>query len=126
MTTERLSLDPAFLDQQKQRLTALRKQLRGLRGSQEGARRNVNADLSGQARELEDDAQRLAALELQDNLSAADEERLSNIDRALIKIEQGTYGLSDTSGKPISMDRLQASPESIYTLEEQAAREAAR
>src|SRR5277367_328018 len=94
MTTVRSRLDASFIDRQRLRLDALRKQLLGVRRGQDSERASENADRSAQAREFEDDAQKLTALELEDNLSAADDERLSNIERALMKIEEGTYGLS--------------------------------
>src|SRR5580692_5545880 len=116
-------LDTAFLEQQKRRLTALRQEILSIRQRQQGEQTSVNTELSGQARDYEDDAQRLAALELQDNLVAHDDERLSNIERALQKIDEGTYGLSVASGKPISVERLKAFPEALYTEEEQRQRE---
>jgi DnaK suppressor protein len=54
---------------------------------------------------------------------AHDDERLSNIERALQKIDEGTYGLSDASGKPIPAERLKAFPEALYTEAEQRQRE---
>jgi DnaK suppressor protein len=116
-------LDTAFLEQQKRRLTALRQEILSIRERQQGEQRSVNTEMSGQARDYEDDAQRLAALELQDNLVAHDDERLSNIERALQKIDEGTYGLSDASGKPIPAERLKAFPEALYTEAEQRQRE---
>ena len=53
----------------------------------------------------------------------ADQPCLANIDRALKKIELGTYGLSDMSGKAIPKERLEASPEAVLTVEEAAAKE---
>jgi DnaK suppressor protein len=116
-------LDTAFLEQQKHRLTALRQQILAIRQDQQGEQKSVNTEFSGQARDYEDDAQRLAALELQDNLVAHDDERLSNIERALQQIDEGTYGLSVASGKPIPVERLKAFPEALYTEEEQRQRE---
>ena len=126
MTSKQSRLDPVFLNRQRHRLTELRKQLLQVRRGQESEQASSNSQLSGQAREYEDDAQKLTALELQGNLSAADDARLSNIERALTKIDEGTYGLSDAGGAPIPIERLEASPESIYTIEEQKARDAAR
>jgi DnaK suppressor protein len=126
MTSTQSRLDQAFLDRQKHRLHALRQQILEARRGHESVQADVNAELSGQAREYEDDAQKLTTLELEDNLSAVDELRLSNIERALKKIDEGSYGLSDRSGNPIPLDRLEASPESIYTLDEQKARDAAQ
>ena len=116
--------DPAFLDRQKGRLNQLRQQILQVRRGQESDEANAIAQTAGQAHEYEDDAQKLAALELEGNLSAADDSRLSNIERALQKIADGTYGLSDGSGAPISMERLEALPEALYTLDEQKARDA--
>jgi DnaK suppressor protein len=45
--------------------------------------------------------------------------RSTAIERALAKIDEGTYGVSDVSGKPIPMDRLRAVPEAICTLAEE-------
>ena len=126
MASKQSRLNPAFLDRQKRRLSVLHRQILQVRLGQEGEQAEANAELRGQAREYEDDAQKLATLELEDNLSAADDGRLSNIERALQKIAEGTYGLSDSSGKPIPIQRIEASPEAIYTLEEQEARVAAR
>ena len=116
-------LDPSFLEQQKHRLTALRREILSIRQRQQGEQKSVNSELSGQARDYEDDAQRLAALELQDNLVVRDDERLIDIDRALQRIDEGTYGLSAATGKPIPLERLKAFPEASYTEEEQRQRE---
>jgi DnaK suppressor protein len=45
--------------------------------------------------------------------------RLERVQRALRKIEEGTYGLSDDSGEPIPRGRLEAVPEAVRTVEEQ-------
>ena len=119
-------LDPAFLDRQKRRLTELHRRILNVRRGQEGEQASANAQTQGQAREQEDDAQRLSAIELEGNLAAADDERLSNVERALQKIKDGTYGLSEGSGAPIPLERLEASPEALYTLAEQKSRDAAR
>lgn len=116
--------DPDFLSRQKRRLDQLRQQILQVRRGQESEQANANAQTAGQAHEYEDDAQKLDALELEGKLSAADDDRLSNIERALQKIEDGTYGLSEGSGTRISMERLEAVPEALYTLDEQKARDA--
>ena len=45
-------------------------------------------------------------------------ERLRNVQRALEKIQNGTYGISDLSGDVIPRGRLEAVPEAIYTADE--------
>jgi DnaK suppressor protein len=126
MAPQTSRLDQAFLGRQKRRLTELRQQILRVRRGEESEEASANVETRDQAREYEDDAQKLTALELEGNLAAADDDRLSNIERALQKIEDGTYGLSDASGAPIPIERLEASPEALYTLAEQQSRDAAR
>jgi DnaK suppressor protein len=126
MTPATSRLDPAFLARQKRRLSDLRQKMLQVRRGEEDAEASANTETHDQAREFEDDAQKLATLELEGNLEAADDDRLSNIERALQKIVDGTYGLSDASGAPIPIERLEAAPEALYTLAEQETRDAAR
>jgi DnaK suppressor protein len=126
MTPKTSRLDQAFLARQKRRLSELRQQILQVRRGEESAESSANAETRDQAREFEDDAQKLTTLELEGNLEAADDDRLSNIERALQKIEDGTYGLSDASGAPIPIERLEAAPEALYTLAEQKSRDPAR
>ena len=126
MTNVKSRFDQAFLDRQKLRLTELRRQLLGLRESRESEQSSANAAGAGQASASEDDAEKLSTLELQGNLVAVDNLRLRNVARALQKIAEGTYGLSDGSGAPIPRERLEASPEALYTLKEQESRDSMR
>ena len=118
--------DKAFIQRQRQRLTRIRDELLRTTQAKETEETAIHSNAAGEAREYEDDAQKLTLLELEGNLSAADDERLSNIERALKKIDEGSYGLSDGSGAPIPIERLEASPEALYTLEEQASRDVRR
>jgi len=72
---------------------------------------------------LEDDAQRLDALEKEGNLVRRDVKRLARVERALEKITEGTYGLSDVSGQRVPEERLEAMPDAINTVAEQDASE---
>jgi len=116
-------LDRAFIERQRQRLTKLRDELANATRGEEAEEKEINAQSSGQAVEYEDDAQRLTTLELEGNLVARNALRLAQIDRALEKISEGTYGLSDASDQAIPKERLEATPEAIYTVAEQAMRE---
>jgi DnaK suppressor protein len=49
--------------------------------------------------------------------------RIGDIQRALQKIDEGTYGLSDESGQPIPQSRLEAIPDALYTEREEEERE---
>lgn len=50
-------------------------------------------------------------------LSDMDAEKLRQIDRALEKIEDGSYGICEGTGKPIPESRLKAVPWTPYTIE---------
>jgi DnaK suppressor protein len=126
MTTKAHPLDPAFVAKQRQILTKLRATLLTAAKDDEADEADIKGESPGGAREYEDDAQRLATLELDGNLVVRDIARLERVDRALKKIEEGTYGSSDLSGQLIPRERLEAIPESIYTLAEEQAREQAR
>ena len=115
----------AFIEQQRQRLMKLRDELTGTTQNEEADENEVNAEASGHAEEYEDDAERLTTLELDGDLVARNAQRLAQIARALEKISEGSYGLSDASGQPIPKERLEATPEAVYTVAEQAARESA-
>ena len=120
-------LDAAFVEKQRQRLSKVRTELLTAASDDEADEQNVRGESSASgSREYEDDAQRLDMLEREGNLVVRDVARLERVDRALKKIEDGTYGLSDQSGQPIPRERLEAVPESIYTFAEEKAREAKR
>src|SRR5215469_15657081 len=123
MSRGRSELDAAFIDRQRRQLLRMRETLRTAARSTELDETEVNTDSNSAAREFEDEAQRLAALELDGNLVVRDASRLARVDRALQKIDDGTYGLSDISGQPIPRERLEAVPEAVDTLSEEQRRE---
>lgn len=126
MPPERPALDKTFIENQRQNLLRLRASLIEAAQDAESEEAGVNETSDAGAVEYEDDAQRLDALEREGNLVARDVDRLQRIDRALEKIKDGTYGLSDVSGNPIPRARLEAVPEALDTLDEEASREKRR
>ena len=116
-------LDTAFIEQQRRSLRKLRVALLSAAQNSEADEVSVNAESRGGPREPEDDGQRLSALELDGQLVAHDIMRLARVERALAKVEEGTYGWSDVSDLPIPRDRLEAVPEAICTLAEESAAE---
>ena len=126
MKTEVSKRDKEFIDRQRERLTKLLNQLSITAQADQTEETGIQNDYPGEAREAEDDAQRLTLLEIDGSLVGRDLDRLARIKRALEKIEDGTYGASDESGESIPRDRLEAMPEAIFTLEEEAAHEEAK
>lgn len=105
-----------------------RKKLREFRQSLEAKRSALRAKAERNARQIRrgpadsgrdsiDDANEHYHREFLFSLSALDRETLRQIDEALARIEQGTYGYCQMSGEPISEARLRAIPWARYTLE---------
>jgi DnaK suppressor protein len=126
MNSGKSRLDAAFLEKQRQYLLRLRANLRTAARAREADETNVETAAADSAREFEDEAQNLDALELDGNLVARETKRLERVDRALEKIDKGTYGLSEVSGQPIPRERLEAAPEAVCTVEEERQRESKR
>jgi len=126
MKTVKSGIDVAFVEKQRQQLLRLRATLVAAAQVAESEEGDVKTQRTGDALELEDDAQGLDALERDGNLVVRAIERLERVDRALKKIEEGTYGLSDQSGEPIPRARLEALPDALYTLSEEQVLEGKR
>jgi len=57
------------------------------------------------------------------SLIAGMEDEISEIDAALERLEDGTYGKCEACGKPIGDERLEAVPAARFCIEDQNARE---
>jgi DnaK suppressor protein len=116
-------LDAAYIELKRLQLTKLRNELQSTADVAETDESSTDRESILQAREYEDDAQKLDTLEREGNLVARDVARLAQVNRALKKIEEGSYGISDVSSDPIPKERLDAIPEATNTLSEQRASE---
>jgi DnaK suppressor protein len=104
-------------DVARARLTAERAEVERLLKDAESA--------AAQDREAEDEpgdyadaAQPLTAQGQDEAIAAGMQDRLAAIDRALKRLEDGTYGRSVRSGQPIPDERLDANPAAELTVEE--------
>ena len=123
MSKQNQLLDPEFIQQQRERLEALQLEIQTSREFREEDELQLQASQRNQSHDSGGDAQTNA---LQDNDRAVRAHalmRLQVVRRALEKIEDGSYGRSDQSGDPIPQDRLVAMPSSLFTVEEEEARE---
>ena len=120
MSKKEATGDPAFLEQQRKRLSTMRDQLLST-GSAKTAR--LRAPKAEEAKEMKTTPRTLAQSEVDETVHGVEEQRLRAIERALAKIDEGTYGLSDLSGDPIPKTRLEAMPEAVLTIQEEEARE---
>ncbi len=113
-------LDEKFVAQQKERLLGLRDELSRIQRGMEGDIQNRGED-EGDMTEHDsgDMSQQMFSREMDATIGDQAGRRLGEVERALAKIEEGTYGLSDESGEPIARGRLEAAPEAIRTMDEQ-------
>jgi RNA polymerase-binding transcription factor len=82
------------------------------RDSQETVRDESGVGDSG------DESTRLHDLDVEADEDALDRVTLAQIERALGRIEDGTYGVSEVSGKPIPKARLEAVPYATTLVDE--------
>jgi DnaK suppressor protein len=87
-----------------------------LRGTEEAAR--VDDQVSDSPEDFGDAGLPLTEEATDEAIAEQLRERLGAIDRALARIEAGTYGRSVISGKPIPDQRLEADPAAELTVEE--------
>ncbi|QGZ59724.1 TraR/DksA family transcriptional regulator [Paraburkholderia acidiphila] len=119
-------LSEAFIESQRQRLLAMQREVLGGEEGTIAAERNQEEETGEEAREAEDDAQRIEQDVANQALRNVNDHRIADIQRALEKIAEGTYGYSDKSGDPIPIERLKILPEAILTVQEESEREAGR
>ena len=113
-------LDENFIAKQKERLQTLREELlRIMRSAEEDERTRTEQDVDFTEHDAGDMSRDIFDREVDATIVEQVEQRLGIVERALQKIEEGTYGLSDVSGEPIPRGRLEAVPEAIRTVEEQ-------
>lgn len=113
-------LDENFIAKQKERLQSLRDELlRIMRVAEEDERTRTEQDADFTEHDAGDMSRDIFDREVDATIVEQVQQRLAIVERALQKIEEGTYGLSDVSGEPIPRGRLEAVPEAIRTVEEQ-------
>jgi DnaK suppressor protein len=76
--------------------------------------------------DMSDSAQPLTAQGMDDAIAESLRARLAAIDRALHRLDDGSYGRSTLSGQPIPDERLEADPAAELTIEEARAAETQR
>ena len=100
-------------------LSELRTDLLGRRRELIDSRREIAdayQELNQPERELEETAAKANLSRGLDQLDTRDKELIQKIDDALLKMDEGRYGLCDACGKPISIKRLRAIPEARHCI----------
>ena len=81
--------------------------------------RDASGDLSNHSMHMADVATDAFDQEMNLGLASSEQEIIDSINDALKRIEDGTYGYSVKSGKPISKRRLAVVPYAELTINEQ-------
>ena len=114
------ALDQQFIDGQRQRLIDLRDELAGVRdGLDEDQRELEGGGVDFTETDSGDMSQSIFDREMDASVEEGIERRLGEIERALQKIEEGTYGVCEDTGEEIPRGRLEAVPEALRTVEAQ-------
>jgi DnaK suppressor protein len=112
-------IDQQFVAHQRERLEALREELVRISEGMAADEADLGEAEGDTTPDSGDMSQAMFTREMDASIGEQAERRLGEVDRALQKVEDGTYGLSDDSGEPIPRGRLDAVPEAIRTVEEQ-------
>jgi len=120
-------LDKEFVEKQRARLEELRAELvRMVEGLEEDQQYRAEEEEDFTQHDSGDRSQSLFTRELDAGVEETVERRLRTVERALQKIQEGTYGICEATGEPIPRARLEAVPEAIYTIEAQRRQERPR
>ncbi len=120
-------LDQEFIEQQRQRLQEMKAELeRMVQGLEEDQQFRAEEEEDFTQHDSGDMSQSLFTREMDATVEQTMEKRLESVERALQKVEEGTYGICDDTGEPIPRGRLEAVPEAVYTVEAQQRRERER
>ncbi|MEK6701233.1 MAG: TraR/DksA family transcriptional regulator [Planctomycetota bacterium] len=91
---------------------------------EEEALRGESGSLSNLPQHMAEQGSETYEQSLHLDLAAADRKLLKEIDDAIVRIDAGTYGICEMTGKPIKVERLEELPWARYSIE--AARELER
>jgi len=120
-------LDKEFVEKQRQRLHELHAELsRMVEGLEEDQQDRAVSEGDMTENDSGDMSQSLFTREMDATVEQTIEKRLQSVQRALQKVDEGTYGFCDDTGEQIPRGRLEVVPEAIYTVEAQQRRERER
>ena len=80
------------------------------------SQKDYSGDISGYKTHIADIGSDASGMELMLGLASNQQKLLQQVNEALARIEEGTYGLCQVCGKPIPQARLEAIPEAELCL----------
>lgn len=119
-------LDSGFVERQRGSLEDLRAEISRMKDGLEEDEQDRAEEQQYQEIDSGDLGQELHTRQMDETIGGQAEGRLENIERALQKIEEGSYGICDDTGEEIPKGRLEAMPEATTTVEAQQRRDERR
>ena len=114
------NLDESFIQDQKRRLVEIKAELERMRdGLDEDQQDRAEDEGDYTEHDSGDLGQSMFNREMDATIEGQVGRRLEDVERALEKIEEDSYGVCDDSGEEIPKGRLEAVPEAIRTVEAQ-------
>ena len=112
-------LKPEQVDHFRKKLLAERRAIETRIAARQGDIMDTVRDEDGVGDE-DDEAQRVYDREDDIVSDELDQQNLAQVKKALARIDAGTYGVSEVSGKPIPIARLEAVPSATTLVNEEA------
>ncbi|HHD92205.1 MAG TPA: TraR/DksA family transcriptional regulator [Candidatus Portnoybacteria bacterium] len=115
-------LDSQFVEEQKKKLISKKNELVKALSSFAEKNPEIKDDFKSKfpkmhnGGDLEEEALEVTTYDSRLSMESALEKEIKTINRALKKIKEGTYGICDQCGQPISLNRLKIRPQAIYCL----------
>lgn len=113
-TSEELSVFRTLI---QKKIEDARDEIEFLTQSVKEMRENRSADYSSSQHHFADLGSNEAAMDVNLRLLERTQTFLKQLKRALIRIENGTYGICKVTGKPIAKERLLATPHTQHSIE---------
>ncbi|HET6492999.1 MAG TPA: TraR/DksA family transcriptional regulator [Burkholderiales bacterium] len=114
----REDLEEDFIARQRERLLKLRAQLIADGDAAAAEENTLQVAAGDEPQDAVDDGNRLEQQATDEAVLAHNLIRITAVDRALEKIQERTYGLSDGNGEPIGRAHLEIVPEAVFTIDE--------
>jgi DnaK suppressor protein len=115
-----------FIERQRASLEQTRDELAAIKEGLTEDDQDRSEDQADEASDAGDLGREMHTRQLDETVSGQMDSRLENVERALKKIEEGSYGICDDTGERIPTGRLEAVPEAVTTVEAQQRRDERR
>ena len=112
-------LDEQFVEDQRGRLEELKEELLRVRRGMEEDERDRSQEEQDAELDSGDESQQMFTREMDATIGEQMERRLQDVERALEKISEGSYGICEDTDEEIAKGRLEAVPEALRTVEAQ-------